>query len=85
MKQKLLCQEKDNMKNDKKKLLKYNEKLSKRILELEEKLKYLKSEEDEMSSDESLVLDLENQVNSLNERNKGLNMTCALLTRKSLE
>ncbi len=45
----------------------------------------LEEENDESHSDDSLIQELEDQVKTLNERNKALNLTCAQLTRKSLD
>lgn len=70
--------EKDNRKSEKKRLIKDNKKLSIKIHELEEKkLKIVKEDKDETDIDESLIQDLENQIKSLNKRNKDLSMTCA--------
>ena len=52
------------------------------MLELEEKIKIFETEKGEAYED---ILDLEGQVNNLNERNKGWNLTCSQLTRKSLD
>lgn len=71
------CLKKDNRRIEKKKLLEDNEKLSNKILKLEKKLKSLESSEVETNNDDSLILDLESEVNALNERNKVLNIICA--------
>lgn len=77
--------EQKNRKREKERLLEDNKKLSNKAFELEEKLKTLGEENDESNGDGSLILELEDQVKSLNERNKGLNLTCAQLIRKSLD
>lgn len=74
-----------NRKREKERLLEDNKKLSNKVLKLEERLKTLDEEMDESRSDDSFIQELEDQVKSLNERNKVLNVTCAQLTRKSLD
>lgn len=51
--------ERDNRRNENKRLFEDNQKLSNKVVELEEKLKIIKGEKDETNSDDSLIQDLE--------------------------
>lgn len=59
--------------------------MSNKVHELEEKLKNIKENMNESHSDDSLIHELENQVKTLNERNKSLNLTYAQLTKKFID
>lgn len=67
-----------------KNFLKINQNLSNKILEFEKKLKNIEVR-NESYNDDSHIQELEDQVKTLNERNKSLNLTCAQLIRKPLD
>lgn len=75
--------EKDNREHEKIRLLKENQKLSNKVHKLEEKLKNIEEVRNESYSDDSLIHELEDQVKTLNEMNKSLNLTYAQLIKKS--
>lgn len=86
--------EKEYRKVEKRKLTKENEILAKRILELEkqgnesriiELEENVKTLESNVKKAYEYISDLENQVNSLNEINKELNVTCTKLTQETID
>lgn len=67
----------DNRKHENKRLLENNQNLSNKVLKFEEKLKNIGNKRNESHDDNSPIHELEDQVNTLNKRNKSLNLTCA--------